>query len=246
MVMTSAQSDARKSRPSIRATADAGQSLQTATEHQDTRPWLVPGSDEIFRGIYTRAGTGEAETLAICSALAGEGKSTIALGLAVTIAQDFPRRRVLLVETDLHRPVLARDFELEPSPGLIDCLLDDEPLQMAYRPTTLHNLQLLPAGAPRGNPGRILRSERMVSAVETMSQGYDTVILDVPAILANSDSLLLTDLADGVIFVVRAGVTPLPLVNKAISQMADGKLRGAVLNGAASSVPNWLRRLCGL
>jgi non-specific protein-tyrosine kinase len=225
--------------------AGTGQSLQTPTDSPDVRPWLVSGSDEIFRGIYTRAGTGDSETLAVCSALAGEGKTTIALGLAVTIAQDFPRRRVLLVETDLRNPILAKDFDLEPAPGLMECLLDDEPLQLAFRPTTLNNLHLLPAGAPRANPGRVLRSDRMVSAVETMSQSYDMVILDVPAILTNSDSLLLTDLADGVIFVVRAGVTPLPLVSKAIGQLAEGKLRGAVLNGATSSVPKWLRRLSG-
>jgi capsular exopolysaccharide synthesis family protein len=239
MVLTPTQPDA----PAQPDAADAAASsrspggeraLQTTLEPPDVRPWLVPGADEIFRGIYTRAGTGSSETLAICSALGGEGKSTIALGLAVTIAQDFPRRRVLLVETDLQHPTLARDFELDPEPGLIECLLDDEPLQQAYRPTTLENLHLLPAGGPRVNPGRVLRSDRMVSAVESMSQTHDTVILDVPAMLANSDSLLLTDLADGVIFVVRAGVTPLPLVSKAIGQLAEGKLRGAVLNGATT------------
>ena len=237
--------DAPATEPTMTASAGTGQSLQASPDAQDVRPWLVSGSDEVFRGIYTRAGTGDSETLAVCSALGGEGKTTIALGLAVTIAQDFPRRRVLLVETDLRNPVLAKDFDLEPAPGLLECLLDDAPLQLAYRPTTLHNLHLLPAGAPRPNPGRVLRSERMVSAVESMSQSYDMVILDVPAILTNSDSLLLTDLADGVIFVVRAGVTPLPLVSKAIGQLAEGKLRGAVLNGATSSVPKWLKRLTG-
>src|SRR6188508_3126789 len=66
------------------------------------REWLFPQGDELFRGIYTRAGTGfAAEVLAVCSAVAGEGKTTVGLGLAVTIAQDFPERRVLLVETDL-------------------------------------------------------------------------------------------------------------------------------------------------
>src|SRR5437868_921398 len=107
------------------------------------REWLLPEADEFFRGIYTRAGTGAAETLAICSAIAGEGKTTIALGLGVTIAQDFPERRVLVVETDPHRPAMAKDFEVEPKPGLIDCLVAERPIQLGYRATSLDNLHLV-------------------------------------------------------------------------------------------------------
>ena len=210
------------------------------------RQWLVPGADELFRGIYTRAGTDAPESVAVCSAIAGEGKTTISLGLGVTIAQDFPERRVVVVETDLQRPVLARDFDVEPNPGLVDCLLNDQPLQVAYRATVLDNLHLVPAGGPTSNPGRALRSSRMATAVDTLRESYDLVILDVPAVLVNSDALLLTDLADGAIFVVRAGVTPISLVAKAVEQLDEGKLRGVVLNGAHSAVPGWLRRLCGL
>src|SRR6266567_4728876 len=61
------------------------------------REWSVPGADDVFRGIYTRCGTGSTDVLAICSALTGEGKTTLSLGLATTIAQDFPDRQVLLV-----------------------------------------------------------------------------------------------------------------------------------------------------
>src|SRR4051794_14351476 len=108
---------------------------------------IFPETDEIFRGIYTRAGTGfVSEVMAVCSAIAGEGKTTVGVGLAVTIAQDFPERRVLLVETDLQRPVLATDFEIEASPGLIDCLVDGEPLLSVCRPTYLDNLHIVPAG----------------------------------------------------------------------------------------------------
>ena len=210
------------------------------------RAWLLPDADDLFRRIYTRAGTGVSETLAVCSAIAGEGKTTISLGLAVTIAQDFPERRVLVVETDLERPVLAKDFEIEPNPGLVDCLLDEQPVQLAYRATFLDNLHLVPVGGPARQSGRLLRSSRMAMAVEAMRQTHDLVILDVPAILVNSDALLLTDLADGVIFVARTGVTPTTRVSEAIEQIDKGKLRGVVLNGVQSALPGWLKRLCGL
>ena len=210
------------------------------------RKWLFPGADELFRGIYTRSGTDSPETLAVCSAIAAEGRTTISVGLGVTIAQDFPERRVTVVETDLSRPVLAKDFNVQPKPGLVDCLLSNQPVRDACRDTALHNFQVVPAGGPVTDAGRVLCSSRMVAAVEALRQSHDLVILDLPAVLVNSDAQLLTDLVDGVIFVVQAGVTPASLVKKAIGQIDETKLRGVVLNDVHSAVPGWLRRLCGL
>ena len=210
------------------------------------REWLLPGADEFFRRIYTRTGSARSEVLAVCSAIGGEGKTTVALGLGVTIAEDFPDRRVLVVETDLQKPVLAADFELEPVPGLVDCLMNDESVEMAYRSTLLDNLHLVPAGTAVSNPGRWLRSSSMALAVDAMRATHDVVILDVPAMLGNSDAVLLTDLADGMLFVVRAGVTPSHLVTKALEDVDTARLRGMVLNEDRSSIPGWLRRLLGL
>lgn len=210
------------------------------------REWVFSGTDELFRSVYTRCGVSFPETIAVCSALAGEGKTTTALGLATIIAQDFPDRRVLVVETDLRQPMLAKDFDVEPTPGLAECLEQELPIQSAYRPTFLDNLQLVPAGGPAPHAARLLRSSRARLAFEMMRQEHDLVILDIPAVLASSDAVLLTDLADAVVFVVRSGVTPLPLVNKALDQIEEGKLRGVVLNGARTAIPGWLRRLCGL
>ncbi|MBV9354861.1 MAG: CpsD/CapB family tyrosine-protein kinase [Chloroflexi bacterium] len=209
--------------------------------------WLFPDADEYFRSIYTRAGTGfVSEVLAVSSAIAGEGKTTVSVGLAVAMAQDFPERRVLLVETDLHRPVLADDFGVEATPGLVDCLASGEPLLATCRPTYLENLHVVPAGNAEGVIGRPLRSSQLAVVVDAMRQSYDTVILDLPSILVNSDSVLLTDVADGTICVVRAGVTPVALVTRALEQIEESKLRGVVLNGVDSAVPGWLRRLTGI
>jgi len=209
------------------------------------REWAFPGADDVFRGIYMRSCNNDREILAVCSAIAGEGKTTVAVGLGIAMAQDFPDRRVLVVETDFRQPVLAKDFDVAPSPGLAECLQQHLPAEMAYRPTHLDNLQLVPGGAPTLHSARLLRSSRMASALDEMCESHDMVILDVPAVLAGSDAMLLTDVADGVVFVVRTGVTPMPLINKALDQIEEKKLRGVVLNGSDSAVPNWLRRLCG-
>jgi protein-tyrosine kinase len=222
-----------------------GRALQTAEE--PPQDWLFAGGDELFRGIYTRAGAGfAAEVLGVCSALVGEGKTTVSVGLAVAIAQDFPERRVLLVETDIQRPVLSEDFGIPASPGLLDCLVGDEPLLLACRPTFLENLHIVPAGTLPRVPGRPLRSSRMAAIIDSMRDSYDVVILDIPALLANSDAILLTDLVDGVVCVVRGGVTSVTAMNRALEQVDQAKLRGVVINAAESSVPGWVRRLGGL
>jgi capsular exopolysaccharide synthesis family protein len=212
----------------------------------EARHWLFPGSDELYRSIYTTVAFGVAGVLAVTSAITGEGKSTTALGLAVTAAQDAPERRVLLVEADLDRPVLASDFDVEPSPGLVDCLLNDQPVQDAYRRTFLPNLQIVPAGIVPESNGRLIRSPRLVHVLEAMKRSYDLIIFDGPAVLVNSDAIRLTDLATGTIFVVRTGVTPSGLVRQALDRIEEEKLRCVVLNGQTSAVPAWLRRLIGL
>jgi capsular exopolysaccharide synthesis family protein len=227
------------------------------TEHQPVRglqpfgdqhrDWLFSGADELFRNLYTRAGIGfTSEVLAVSSAIAGEGKTTVSLGLAVTVAQDYPERRVLLVETDFQRPTLADDFGVEPTPGLVDCILSDEPLELAFRGSFLDNLHLLPVGGPAPGPGRALRSTRMATIMDSLRQSYDLVVIDAPSLLVNSDSVMLMDLADGAVLVVRSGVTPASMVGKAIEQIDETKLRGVVLNGSRSAIPGWLRRLGGM
>lgn len=210
------------------------------------RSWLFSGADDLFRNLYTRGGIGAApEIIAVCSALAGEGKTTVALGLAATLAQDFPSRRIVLVETDFQRPVLAEDFQVEATPGLVEHVLDDEPLEFALRETFLENLHLMPVGGPLTRGGRVLRSTRLATALETLRQNYDVVLLDLPAVVVNSDAVVLADLADGILVVVRAGATPIPVVTKALAQLDEAKVRGVVLNASDSAVPGWLRRLCG-
>lgn len=207
------------------------------------RDWLFPGADEWFRMIYTRAGAGTPEVLMVSSAISGEGKTTVGVGVAVTLAEDFPDMRVVLVEADLERKVLADDFEVENRPGLLECLVNGESLRNACRSTVLHNLDLLPAGGPIAYGGRALRSSRMAVLLDNLRDNYDIVIVDTPGLLVNSDSQLLSDLTDGVIFVIRAGVTPTHLVSKALEQIDDTKLRGIVLNATQSSIPSWFRRL---
>src|SRR3954454_2363005 len=143
--------------------------LPAALSSETPRERIAPGADEFFRSVYTRAAISRGETvIAISSTIAGDGKTTLSLGLAVTLARDFPERGVVVVETDWERPVLAKNFGLEPNPGLFDCLEDDQPTWSACRGTFLENLHLLPAGGPTATPGRWLRSSRLAAAADAL------------------------------------------------------------------------------
>lgn len=212
-----------------------------------TRTAPLPQADELFRGIYTRAALGFAsEIVAVTSATVGEGKTTVSLGIATAIALDFPERRVLLVETELQRPVLAQDFGITHTPGLVEALRGDEYITAVCHPTFLENLDILPAGDAGHQVGRPLRSSRMIEALETLRQQYHLIVLDTPPVLTNSDALLLTDLADAILFVVRVGGAPAACVNKALEQVEEAKLRGIVMNGSSTWIPGWLRNLLGV
>jgi len=224
-----------------------GTSLATSSglARRSPRDWRFSETDEIYRRFYTQPGTGTLGTLAVCSAIAGEGKTSICVGLATAFAQDFPEHAVAVVETDLRRPVLARHWGLTSSPGLVEWLLGDGDRPDPYHPTFLPNLVLVPGGCPPASPSRVIRSRLMRDGIRAIRADHDFVILDVPALLGNSDGLRLIDLADRVLFVVRSGVTPLPLVEEALQQIDQRKLYGIVLNGRHSAIPTWLRRLIG-
>ena len=209
------------------------------------RDWIVPGAEELFRSLYTGFELAAGTSIAICSAVSGEGKTTISLGLAAAIAHDLADRRVVVVETDLWRPVLAADFGIDASPGLVDYLLDRVPLGTALRPTALDNLSLLVAGGPVASPQRLLRSARMPQLVEALRRTHDVVILDTPAALAHSEAGLLSRMVEDVVVVVRTGVTPEADLAKALARL-QGNVRGVIVNDARSSVPAGLRRLMRL
>jgi capsular exopolysaccharide synthesis family protein len=210
------------------------------------RTWPIPGADELFRALYTGFEIGSGTSIAVCSAVSEEGKTTVCMGLAVAIAQDLPDRRVVVVETDLWRPVLAKDFAIESAPGLADCLLERQSVQKALRPTALDNLSLLVAGSTVATPQRLLRSARMGEIMETLRRTHDVVIVDTAAVLVHSEVALIARMVEEVVFVVRTGVTPAGELDSALARIKDANVRGLVLNDVRSSVPRAIRRLVRL
>jgi protein-tyrosine kinase len=170
-------------------------------------------------------------TIAVCSALPGDGKTTAAINLAIVTAMSVGRR-ILLVDCDLRKPKIHRALGLRPTAGLGEVLLEEASLDEAVCKVEGTNLEVLPVRGLPGNPSELLASTRMRSLVGELAQTYDRVILDTPATLGLPDAKTVSELCDGLVLVVRAGVTPRDDIQATLDTLDRRRVLGAVLNGA--------------
>ncbi len=146
-------------------------------------------------------------TLLISSSSPSEGKSTTAANLAVVLAQTG--QRVIVVDTDLRRPVQHKVFGVPNNTGLTTALLDGDNITLDghLQPTEIENLRVLTSGPIPPNPSELLGSHRMAKLIETLSSQADVVIFDSPPILAVTDAAVMGRQVDGVLLVADAGTT---------------------------------------
>ena len=178
--------------------------------------------------LESRDGSGRTQLLLVTSPRLGDGKTTTSSNLALTLARDF-QHRVILVEADLRRPTLAQRFGVSPQRGLVDVLMGAMPLDEAIIPIPGHHLSLLPAGEEGTRSTELLASSMMQRAIEDLRSRFDRIIVDTPPV-ALADTHILARIADGVIVVVRAGVTPRPALERALAAIDRERLLGLVLN----------------
>jgi capsular exopolysaccharide synthesis family protein len=177
----------------------------------------------------------------VTSSFMAEGKSTLSSNLAVALAQRGAS--VLLVDTDLRRSTLSRVFDLRgPLPGLSNILgrLEDKSPYVQPVPS-LPALTLLPAGIRVPNPAELLASSRMAALIIQWKETYDHVILDSAPILMVSDSLSIAAQADGVVIVVRSGVTRKKALARTHELLvrSNARILGAVVNDVDLKLENY-------
>jgi len=146
-------------------------------------------------------------TLLVTSSGPGEGKSTTAANLAVVMAQTG--QKVILVDTDLRRPVVHKTFGVPNNVGITTALLAGQDVDLAayVQPTEIENLTVLTSGPIPPNPSELLGSHRMAHVIEQLSQVADLVIFDTPPVLVVTDASVLGRQVDGVLLVADAGGT---------------------------------------
>jgi capsular exopolysaccharide synthesis family protein len=165
----------------------------------------------------------------VTSACPGEGKTTIAASLAISAA--FGGLNVVLVDADLRHPAASRLFKLDQEKGLVDVLMGAATADSVLRLHKDLKLNIIPAGSKSLNPPDVLGSERMKALIARLKETFDYVVLDTPPVGPVVDSVIVSNLSDKTIFVVRWAATPRELVETAIRQASTQKrVAGVVFN----------------
>ncbi len=172
------------------------------------------------------------------SSVAGEGKTTTTINLAISFAQ--AGQRVLLIDGDLRKPKIHQYFSISNNPGLTDYLgstvsasrTDRIDLFSIVHATEYDNLSIICSGSIPPNPAEILGSEPMAEFLNDVSNDFDYIIIDTPPINIVSDALPIIRESDGVVLVVRYNQSTHPEVEKAIAalEFIDAKILGFIVN----------------
>ncbi len=175
--------------------------------HEDPRSAFAEAYRSVRTALQFSTASGVPRLLTVTSAMAGEGKTTTSLSLAIQFAQ--AGKRTLLVEADLRKPSLHRVLNLDNQVGLTNYLAGGEvqPVDIA-KPTHIANLFAIPSGPLPPNPAELLSSARMVELLSLAAGKFDQVILDSPPLLGLADALIIGHLCEGTLLTVEMGGTP--------------------------------------
>ena len=170
------------------------------------------------------------KTIVVTSSLPGEGKTTTAINLAITLAD--AGSRVALVDADLHRPSIADYMGLEGEVGLTTVLIGQADLQDAIQPWGNGNLHVLPSGQVLPNPSELLGSRSMANLLEQLASQYDIVLIDTPPLLPVTDAAILAKMTGGALVVAGADALHRQQLTDGLGSLEDvgARVLGVVLN----------------
>jgi len=172
------------------------------------------------------------KTMVVTSANPKDGKTTVAINIAIALAQSG--QRVLLIDADLRRPRMHKAFGLENLSGLTNTLVGERTLAQVTRDVGIDKLSVVTCGPLPPNPAELLHTQQFSRLLEEAASQYDRVIFDSPPLRAVTDAAILAPQCGGVLLVVRARATTRDAVLSAIRSLAD--VRAHVLGGVLNDV----------
>lgn len=210
--------------------------FHNSSSHNE-RPRLTQDSSfaikEAYNSIRTKlifTGKGEkCPVFAVTSSLASDGKSTVAVSLAVSIA--MAEQRILLIDADMRKASVHRYFGIECRNGLSEVLagLTDE---INIRTTDVEHLSILTSGQIPPNPAELLGSKQLDVVLDYARQYFDYIIIDTPPVNIVTDSTVIADRITGYLMVVQSGKNHMQDVSDAVQQIEEmnGNIVGLILN----------------
>jgi capsular exopolysaccharide synthesis family protein len=197
---------------------------------------------ESFRQIRTNLQfahvSHSSKSVVVTSSLPGEGKSTTAVNMAISLAQTG--QRVALVDADLRRPMVGEYLGLDGSAGLTTYLVGHGSLEDMLQPWGTDDLYVLTSGMIPPNPSELLGSSAMSGLIKTLEAGFDAVVIDAPPLLPVTDAAVLAQRVGGVVLVVGSQIVKVNDLQKSLSSlsMVEADLLGVVLNRLPAKDPD--------
>src|ERR1700738_792673 len=198
-------------------------------------PAAPPAVREQFRTLRSRLyqirDKQPLRSVLVTSSLPREGKTFVANNLAHALVRQ-QNCRVLLIDADLRRPDLHIGFGAPSSPGLSEYLKGEATEMTVIQRGVPEYLCFIAGGSKPQNPAELITNGRLKSLLQTIGPVFDWVILDSPPTLPVSDALMLAELCDGVLTVIRAAQTGFDSAQKSCQQLREKNLLGVALNCA--------------
>jgi capsular exopolysaccharide synthesis family protein len=197
---------------------------------------------ESFRQLRTNLQfanvSGQAKIVLVTSSLPGEGKSTTAANLAISLSQ--AGQNVCLIDADLRRPMINEYLGLDRNAGLTTALVGAADVNELFQQWGNDNLYVLTSGQIPPNPSELLGSEEMKDLLIRLEQAFDTVIIDAPPLLPVTDAAVLSQFVGGVVVVVGSQKLRHPDLEKSLAalEMVGSKILGIVLNRLPTKGPD--------
>lgn len=175
------------------------------------------------------------KVIQITSPTPGDGKTTLAANLAISIAQSG--KKVLLTDADFRRPRIHKLFGLDEALGMSSVISGDSELPDAIQATEVENLWCLPCGPRPNNPCELLTSRRFEELLEVLREQYDFVIIDTPPLLAVTDPSAVASRVDGILLTIRLRTRTQLESMRAVELLTahGGNTLGVVVNGVGVS-----------
>ena len=221
-----------------------GSSATLAGPRPHVSPQAAEAVAQVWGSLFLSPDRASTKTIMVTSAESGEGVTQIAAALALMGVGSDDGRRIALVDFNVRSPGLSKMFGEEESPGVVEVVAGQVGLDAALVEAGSPWLNLLPAGHATESLMPLLRSDRLGGLIQELAEQHDHVIIDAPAINRSATAQLLAGLTDGVITVVKTGVTRREAVAEAKKrvELAGGKILGMVLNQRSFPIPGFLYR----
>ena len=178
----------------------------------------------------------DCKVVGITSAAPGEGKSTTAANLAISLSQIG--KRTLLVDCDMRIPTMAGRFHIQAAPGLSDFLVGQARIEETVRQVDNY-LSVMPSGNIPPDPTGLLESKQLEHLFAAFRKIYEYVIIDLPPVTVVSDAVILSKYVDGYVLIAREKFTEHRAVQEMLRQLrlADARILGFVTTDGASGTP---------